>query len=227
MPLADLAARGALPGRSADLLAAVVARRLAFLVTGGTGSGKTTLLSALLGTVPPGERLVLCEDAPELAPAHPHVVRLVTRPPNVEAVGEVTLRDLVRQALRMRPDRLVVGEVRGAEVTDLLAALNTGHDGGCGTLHANRPAEVPARLEALGVAAGLDRLAVHSQAAAALSLVVHLRRTASGRRVEEIGVVRRAGDLVVVEPAWRADGGPCPGADRLADLLGPEGHVLR
>jgi pilus assembly protein CpaF len=113
----------------------------------------------------------------------------------------------------------VVGEVRGAEVTDLLTALNTGHDGGCGTLHANRPAEVPARLEALGVAAGLDRLAVHSQAAAALSAVVHLRRTPSGRRVEEVGVVRRAGDLVVVESGWRADGGSCPGAPLLADLL--------
>ena len=138
-------------------------------MTGGTGSGKTTLLSALLGEGDPADRLVLCEDAAELTPAHPHVVRLLTRPPNVEGVGSVTLRDLVRQALRMRPDRLVVGEVRGAEVTDLLAALNTGHDGGCGTLHANRPAEVPARLEALGVAAGLDRAAVHSQAAAALS----------------------------------------------------------
>ncbi|MBB3083449.1 TadA family conjugal transfer-associated ATPase [Geodermatophilus sabuli] len=220
LSFADLAGRGTFPGASGGLLRALVARRLAFLVTGGTGSGKTTLLSGLLGLVPPGERLVLCEDAPELRPAHPHVVRLATRPPNVEAVGEVTLRDLVRQALRMRPDRLVVGEVRGAEVTDLLAALNTGHEGGCGTLHANRPAEVPARLEALGVAAGLDRLAVHSQAAAALAAVVHLRRTPSGRRVEEVGVVRRAGDLVVVEAGWRADGGSCPGAARLAELLG-------
>ncbi|MGK5110594.1 TadA family conjugal transfer-associated ATPase [Geodermatophilus sp. CPCC 205506] len=219
LSLGDLAERGTLPGSSATLLHALIAGRHAFLVTGGTGSGKTTLLSALLGVVPAGERLVLCEDAPELAPAHPHVVRLSTRPPNVESVGEVTLRDLVRQALRMRPDRLVVGEVRGAEVTDLLAALNTGHDGGCGTLHANRPAEVPARLEALGVAAGLDRLAVHSQAAAALAVVVHLRRTPSGRRVEEIGVVRRSGELVVVEAGWRADGGACPGADRLAALL--------
>ncbi|SNS67039.1 pilus assembly protein CpaF [Geodermatophilus pulveris] len=219
LSFADLAARGALPGTSGELLRALVAARLAFLVTGGTGSGKTTLLSALLGLVPPGERLVLCEDAPELTPAHPHVVRLLTRPANVEGVGEVRLRDLVRQALRMRPDRLAVGEVRGPEVTDLLAALNTGHDGGCGTLHANRPAEVPARLEALGVAAGLDRLAVHSQAAAALSVVVHLRRAPSGRRVEEVGVVRRAGDLVVVEAGWRADGGPCPAAGQLAGLL--------
>ena len=217
--LEELVAAGSVGAEGARLLHEVVARRLAFLVTGGTGSGKTTLLSALLGLVPPGERVLLCEDAPELVPAHPHVVRLATRPPNVEGVGEVTLRDLVRQALRMRPDRLVVGEVRGAEVTDLLTALNTGHDGGVSTLHANRPAEVPARLEALGVAAGLDRLAVHSQAAAALSVVVHLRRSPSGRRVEEIGVVRRAGDLVVVESGWRADGGPCPGAARLADLL--------
>jgi pilus assembly protein CpaF len=135
----------------------------------------------------------------------------------------VSLRDLVRQALRMRPDRLVVGEVRGAEVTDLLAALNTGHDGGCGTLHANRPAEVPARLEALGVAAGLDRAAVHSQTAAALAVVVHLRRTPDGRRVDELGVLRRAGELVVVEPGWRADGGPCPAGDRLRTLLGVVG----
>jgi pilus assembly protein CpaF len=217
--LADLAAGGALPGKSSELLQALVRRRLAFLVTGGTGSGKTTLLAALLAGVDPAERLVICEDAPELDPDHPHVVRLVTRPPNVEGAGAVTLRDLVRQALRMRPDRLVVGEVRGAEVTDLLAALNTGHDGGCGTLHANRSAEVPARLEALGVAAGLDRRAVHSQAAAGLAVVVHLRRTPAGRRVEELGVLERTGELVRVEVGWRADGGPCPAGDRLRGLL--------
>src|SRR4051794_11284702 len=157
--LDDLAALGALPGASATLLRALLRHGPAFLVTGGTGSGKTTLLSALLGEVDPAARIVLCEDSPELTPAHPHVVRLLTRPPNVEGAGRVTLQDLVRQGLRMRPDRLVVGEVRGAEVVDLLAALNTGHDGGCGTLHANRPAEVPARLEALGVAAGLGRAA--------------------------------------------------------------------
>ena len=217
--LADLEALGALPGESGALVRAVVARRLAFLVTGGTGSGKTTLLSALLGEVDPAERLVLCEDAAELTPPHPHVVRLLTRPPNVEGAGAVGLRDLVRQALRMRPDRLVVGEVRGPEVVDLLAALNTGHDGGCGTLHANRPTEVPARLEALGVAAGLGRAAVHSQAAAALDVVVHLRRAPGGRRVEEIGLLRRDGELVVVEPAWRADGGPCAAGEALRRLL--------
>jgi len=215
----DLAARGAFPGAAAALLDAVVRSRAAFLVTGGTGTGKTTVLSALLGLVDPGERLVLCEDAPELAPVHPHVVRLLTRPPNVEGAGAVTLRDLVRQALRMRPDRLVVGEVRGAEVVDLLAALNTGHDGGCGTLHVNRAADLPARLEALGEAAGLGRAAVHSQAAAALSLVLHLRRSAAGRHVAEIGVVRRRGELIEVAAGWRADGGVCPAREELADLI--------
>jgi len=220
--LDDLDALGTLPGESGALLRGLVAARTAFLVTGGTGSGKTTLLSALLGEADPAERIVVCEDAAELTPAHPHVVRLLTRPPNVEGVGQVTLRDLVRQALRMRPDRLVVGEVRGAEVTDLLAALNTGHDGGCGTLHANRPSEVPARLEALGVAAGLGRTAVHSQAAAALSLVVHLRRTPAGRRVDEIGVVLRSGDLIAVEPGWRADAGPCPARPHLDAVVAGE-----
>ena len=227
LTLDQLSALGTLPGESGALIRAVVARRLAFLVTGGTGSGKTTLLSALLGAGDPSDRLVLCEDAAELTPAHPHVVRLLTRPPNVEGVGQVTLRDLVRQALRMRPDRLVVGEVRGAEVAEMLAALNTGHDGGCGTLHANRPAEVPASLEALGVAAGLDRAAVHSQAAAALAVIVHLRRTPAGRVVDELGVVRRSGEFVAVEPGWRADGGPCPAGDRLRHLLSGDGDGAR
>jgi pilus assembly protein CpaF len=216
---ADLAARGAFPGAAAALLTALIRSRVAFLVTGGTGTGKTTVLSALLGLVDPGERLVLCEDAPELAPAHPHVVRLLTRPANIEAAGAVSLRDLVRQALRMRPDRLVVGEVRGAEVVDLLAALNTGHDGGSGTLHVNRAADLPARLEALGEAAGLGRAAVHSQAAAALAVVVHLRRSTAGRHVAELGVVRRGGELIEVAAGWRADGASCPARAELAELI--------
>src|SRR5207302_8199870 len=160
----------------AELLHRLVLARVAFLVSGGTGTGKTTVLSTLLSLVPATERIVLVEDAAELRPAHPHVVRLESRVSNAEGAGAVDLAVLVRQALRMRPDRLVVGEVRGAEVTELLAALNTGHEGGCGTVHANRAADVPARLEALGTAAGLDRAALHSQLAAALSVVLHLVR---------------------------------------------------
>jgi pilus assembly protein CpaF len=180
--MADLVAAGSVPESLVPVLVALVRSKAAFLVTGGTGSGKTTILAALLGTVDPRERVVLVEDSGELRPDLPHLVRLEARPPNVEGVGRVGLADLVRQALRMRPDRLVVGEVRGAEVVDLLAALNTGHEGGCGTLHANSAAGVPARLEALGVAAGLSRAALHAQAIAALDAVVHLVRERSGRR---------------------------------------------
>lgn len=166
--LAALIAASAIAPEAAGLIAQIVATRLAFLVCGGTGAGKTTLLAALLGAVPDSERIVCVEDAAELAPPHPHLVKLVARCANIEGAGEVTMRQLVRQALRMRPDRIVVGEVRGAEVVDLLAALNTGHDGGAGTVHANSPGEVPARLEALGALGGLDRGALHSQLAAAV-----------------------------------------------------------
>ncbi|MDA5283476.1 TadA family conjugal transfer-associated ATPase [Streptomyces sp. Isolate_45] len=226
--LEELVAAGTLPPGGQRLLRAMVEARLSFLVSGGTGTGKTTLLSALLGLVGPGERIVLAEDSAELRPDHPHVVRLETRPANQEGAGLVTLADLVRQALRMRPDRLVVGEVRGAEVADLLAALNTGHEGGCGTVHANAAAHVPARLEALGTAAGLDRTALHSQLAAALTLVVHLTRDRSGRRrVTEVHVLERdPAGLVVTVPAlrWGVRGfvreqgwarlGPLPGGAR-------------
>ena len=188
--LGELRSLGTVSAPMEDALTALLARRRAFLVTGGTGSGKTTLLATLLGSVPAPERIVLVEDSGELRPDHPHVIRLEARPPNVEGAGEITLRDLVRQALRMRPDRLVVGEVRGAEVVDLLAALNTGHEGGCGTVHANAPADLPARLEALGTAAGLPRAAVHSQVAAGIDIVVHLARAPDGaRRVAELSVV--------------------------------------
>lgn len=203
-------------GPEAMAARAIIDARLAFLVTGGTGTGKTTLLSALLSLTDPGERLLLVEDSAELRPLHPHVVRLETRPPNLEGAGGVGLRDLVRQALRMRPDRLVVGEVRGAEVIDLLAALNTGHDGGCGTLHANNPADVPARLEALACAAGLTREAVHSQIAAALDAVIHLvRDRRDGRRgIAEICLMQRGpSGLVSAVPAltFPARGDPRPG----------------
>jgi pilus assembly protein CpaF len=224
----ELVLAGSVSAAGALVLAAVVRARLAFLVTGGTGTGKTTLLSALLGLAGPGERLLLVEDSAELRPDHPHLVRLEARPANVEGAGEVTLHALVRQALRMRPDRVVVGEVRGAEVVDLLAALNTGHDGGCGTLHANGAEDVPARLEALGTAAGLPRHAVHSQLAAALHVVIHLVRLAGQRRVAEVAVLDRGGDgLVVAVPAVRFPpaGGLVvgPGAGRLRHLLASRG----
>jgi pilus assembly protein CpaF len=209
---------GSVAPEAGELLRAIIAARLAFLVIGGTGSGKTTLLAALLGCVPGSERIVCVEEAPELEPGHPHVVRLATRAPNIEGAGEITLRDLVRQALRMRPDRLVVGEVRGAEVCELLAALNTGHQGGAGTLHANSPAEVPARLEALAALGGMPRQALHSQLAAAVHVVLQVVRTDGARRLAAVGVLGRDGDLVRVLPAWQ-DGRWGSGAQRLRDLL--------
>jgi pilus assembly protein CpaF len=216
--LDDLLGMGTVDPVVADVLHEVVDGRLAFLVSGGTGSGKTTLLSTLLGMAAADDRIVVVEDTTELTPTHPHVVRLQARPPNIEGSGEVSLRTLVRQALRMRPDRLVVGEVRGAEVVDLLAAMNTGHEGGCGTLHANAPRDVPARVEALGMTGGLDRLAVHSQLAAAIDLIVHVVRDDQGvRRVGSIGVLERADDGTVrvtdalvrpAEPQLPAAAGP-------------------
>jgi pilus assembly protein CpaF len=225
---AELVEAGALTAAGERLLRAVVRQRLAFLVSGGTGSGKTTLLAALLSLAAPTERLVLVEDSHELRPDHPHWVALEARPPNIEGAGEVTLRTLVRQALRMRPDRLVVGEVRGGEVVDLMAALNTGHEGGCGTLHANSASDVPARIEALALAAGLERLAAHSQLAAAVDVVLHLGVDPSGRRrLREVAVpTRDAGGLVSMATAVAFDdrgaSGPGPGADRLSAMLDPD-----
>jgi pilus assembly protein CpaF len=223
--LDDLVGHGTVPAAAAPVLAAVVAARLAYLVTGGTGSGKTTLLATLLGLVPPDERIVLVEDAAELRPVHPHVVALQARTANVEGAGAIGLNDLVRQALRMRPDRLVVGECRGAEIVDLLGALNTGHDGGAGTLHANAPGDVPARLEALGLSGGLPRAALHAQVVAALQVVLQVRRTGEGRTLESISVLVPYGEqrLATVMPAWHRDGGLGPGAATLARLLTERG----
>ena len=224
--LAALTRAGAIAPPAAALLDDIIGARLAFLVSGGTGAGKTTLLSAVLGAVAPEERIVCVEDAQELAPAHPHLVNLVARCANVEGVGEVTIRDLVRQALRMRPDRIVVGEVRGAEVVDLLAALNTGHDGGAGTVHANDPAEVPPRLEALAALGGLDRTALHSQLAAAVQVVLHVSRDRNGvRRLSEIGVFHPGDDgRVRVATAWHADSGFGCGGEHLRTLLRTRGR---
>jgi pilus assembly protein CpaF len=213
--LAALTAAGAIDPEAGRLLNDVIAARLAFLVSGGTGAGKTTLLAAALGAVARHERILCVEDAPELAPQHPHLVRLVARSANIEGAGEITLRQLVRQTLRMRPDRIVVGEVRGAEVVDLLAALNTGHDGGAGTVHANSPAEVPARLEALAALGGLDRGALHSQLAAAVQVLIHVDRGPRGRRLAQIALLRRIeSGRVGALPVWDADRG-------FGDGLGP------
>jgi pilus assembly protein CpaF len=216
LSLDDLLTAETLTDYGARLLRTLVLRRLAFLVSGGTGSGKTTLLNSLLSLVPPDQRLVLVEDASELRPDHPHVVGLEARPPNIEGAGEVSLRTLVRQALRMRPDRLVVGEVRGAEVVELLAALNTGHEGGCGTIHANSARDVPARVEALCLAAGLPRDAAHSQFLAGVHAVLHLGRDVDGHRVlREVAVPHRGDDgLAQMLTAVSFSGGAGAGAAR-------------
>lgn len=196
----ELRESGSIDAEGEQWLRALVQSRLAFLICGGTGSGKTTVLATLLGLVSPDERLLIVEDSTELRPDHPHVVSLESRPANLEGAGLVTLRDLVRQALRMRPDRVVVGEVRGGEVVELLAALNTGHEGGCGTVHANSASDVPARLEALGLAAGLPRAAVHSLVAAGIDAVIHLQRNASGvRKVTGIHVLQSDPDRGLVQ----------------------------
>lgn len=224
--LEEWVAVGSLPPGGAEVLRRLVECRAAFLVSGGTGSGKTTLLASLLSLVPAHERLLVVEDSRELAPDHPHCVRLEGRPPNAEGAGAVSLSDLVRQALRMRPDRVVLGEVRGAELCDLLTAMNTGHEGGCGTVHANSPADVPARLEALAALGGLDRYAVHAQIAAALHAVIHVRRDLGGtRRITAVHVLSRASGsgLVHTEPAvtFCPDGRVLRGAGavRLEQLL--------
>lgn len=218
--LAALASGATMSPQTAEVLRAIVAAHLAFVITGGTGTGKTTLLGALLGTVPAHERLLIIEDAPELVVAHPHVVRLSTRAANVEGAGAIGQRELVRQALRMRPDRLVVGEFRGAEMVELLVALNTGHEGGAATLHANSAADVPARFMALGALAALPAPAVTSLVASAIDVVVHLRRGREAVRVvAEIALLDRAGDELTVASAWTADGGEQAAGVRLRRLL--------
>lgn len=197
--LDDLVAQGAMDAGARRLLLEAVDARTNLLITGAGGVGKTTLLAALLAQAPPGERLVVIEDVAELRIPHPHVVGLETRQPNLEGAGGVDLRRLVREALRMRPDRLVLGECRGAEIQDLLGALNTGHDGGAGTLHANSLHDVPARLEALGALAGMSEHALARQAVSAIGLVVHLVRERGRRRLAGLARLRldAAGRLAV------------------------------
>ena len=226
LALADLVAAGTVPPEVDPVLRAVVTGRLSLLVSGGTGAGKTTLLQALLGAVDPAERIVLVEDSGELRPDHPHVVRLEARHGNVEGRGSVGLDVLVRQALRMRPDRLVVGECRGAEVRDLLAALNTGHAGGAGTVHANTAADVVPRLHALAAGAGAAPAAVDAQLLAGVDVVLHVARRSGSRDLTDVAVVAagEGGRAVVVPALTRGPDGTVgrgPGWSRLAERLGP------
>ncbi len=226
----DLVAHGTLTPPLLEFLGRAVAARCTLLICGGTGSGKTTTLGALAAFVDPAERVVTIEDAAELRLALPHVVRLEARPPNLEGRGEVTIRRLVRNALRMRPDRLIVGEVRGPEALDLLVALSTGHAGSLCTIHAGSAAEALRRLETLALMAdvGLPLAAIRDQIADAVDLVVRQERTPGGaRRIVEVGeVVRVAGGPAIRElftvrsgrPAWRA-----PLGDTLAGRLAAAG----
>ncbi len=203
-----LVANGTLSERSRRLLAAAVAGRLSLLVSGGTGSGKTTTLNALSAFIPEDERIVTIEDAAELRLRQGHVVRLEARPANLEGKGEVTIRDLVRTALRMRPDRIVVGEVRGGEALDMLAAMTTGHDGSLTTVHANSPAGALDRVQTLALMAGVDipHEAVRRMTASAIDLVVHQSRAAAGaREVSAISEVIAQGGELIARPLMVRD----------------------
>ncbi|GAB3647584.1 P-loop NTPase family protein [Glycomyces tarimensis] len=218
--LSQLVEADTLTADMADLLLRVITAKIPHLVTGGTGTGKTTLLASLLSAVPRSERIVIVEDAAELAPDHPHTLTLEARPANIEGAGAVDMAALVRQALRMRPDRIVIGECRGAEVSELLAALNTGHDGGAGTLHCNAAADTPARLEALALPHGMPRAGLHAQLAAALRVIIHVRRHGGRRQVAEIALIDAGAPRhgLSVATAWTRHG-PGPAAGILERLL--------
>ena len=193
-----------------QILSRMLEVRCNVLISGATGSGKTTLLSALLSSISVNERLICIEEMSELHPAHPHVVHLQARQANTQSRGEVSLSELVRAAMRMRPDRIILGECRGGEVRDIMSALNTGHRGSFATIHANTPAEVPARLSALGALAGMSAEATHVQARAAFDLVVHMERSMgsygnTGRRVAQIGVFGLERGELTCSCAYRID----------------------
>ena len=193
-----------------QILSRMLEVRCNVLISGATGSGKTTLLSALLSSISVNERLICIEEISELHPAHPHVVHLQARQANTQGRGEVSLSELVRAAMRMRPDRIILGECRGGEVRDIMSALNTGHRGSFATIHANTPAEVPARLNALGALAGMSAEATHVQARAAFDLVVHMERSVgsygnTGRRVAQIGVFGLERGELTCSCAYRID----------------------
>jgi len=226
----DLIFQGAVHPMLEPVLRGLVRSKESVIVSGATGSGKTTLLATLLADVDHRERIVLIEEAGEVRPSHPHVVRLVERPANVDGAGAVGMSRLVREALRMRPDRIVLGECRGAEIREVLLALNTGHRGSLTTLHANAAADVPARLIALGALAGLSERAVALHASAAFAAIVHLERDSRRRRVAEVALLQsRAGELTAVPAAIvDADGRFHHGAawTRLRQIALQEGELV-
>jgi pilus assembly protein CpaF len=205
----DLISFGTLTRQTVEVLDACVRGRLNILVSGGTGAGKTTTLNVLSSFLPDDERIVTIEDSAELRLQQPHVVRLESRPPNIEGRGEVTVRDLVRNALRMRPDRIVVGEVRGGEALDMMQAMNTGHDGSISTVHANSPRDALSRVETMMLMAGMDLgiRAIRDQMASALQLIVHQARMKDGvRRITHITeVVGMEGDIITLQDLFLFD----------------------
>ena len=205
----DLISFGTLSPVVSEFLDACVRGRINMLVSGGTGAGKTTTLNVLSSYLPSNERIITIEDAAELRLQQPHVVRLESRPPNIESRGEVTIRDLVRNALRMRPDRIVVGEVRGGEALDMLQAMNTGHDGSISTIHANSPRDVLSRLETMTLMSGMDLTvrAVREQVASAIQMIVHQARLKDGtRRITHVTeVVGMEGDIITLQDLFLFD----------------------
>ncbi len=223
LALDDLVQTGTLTLETSELLAGCVEARLNILIAGGTGAGKTTLLNALSAAIPDRERIVTIEDAAELRLAQRHVLRLECRPKNIEGGGEVTIRDLVRNSLRMRPDRIVVGEVRGAEALDMLQALNTGHDGSLSTLHANAPRDALARLETMVLMAGYDLpvRAIRQQITSALDLIIQLQRMHDGsRKVVSITEVQgMEADVITLQELFKFKPGPVASTRTAAGAL--------
>ncbi len=225
--LDDLTRLGMVPESIRGLVDRLIALRANVMISGATGSGKTTLLAALLAEIPASERILVIEESAELRPRHPHVVHLQVRHANVQGAGEISMSDLVRAAMRMRPDRIVLGECRGSEVRDVLSALNTGHEGGWGTIHANSATDVPSRLVALGALAGMAEPVVAAQAVSALDAVIHVERHGAHRQVQQIAVLeRKSGELRAADAlVWdgrefvRGRGWP-----RLARRLGLDGE---
>jgi pilus assembly protein CpaF len=182
MSLSELVINKTLSSSQKNFLTGIIKDKKTFVICGGTGSGKTTLLNSLLSKVDINQRILIIEDSRELNPQHPHVISLEGRPANIEGMGLITMKDLIKQSLRMRADRLIIGEVRGAEVIDWLGALNTGHIGSAGTIHANSVYEVIIRFESLGLMAGLSKEVIHSLLRTALNYVIHIERNSEGKR---------------------------------------------